>query len=266
MFVQSHASVPWASSLSFSATYKHPTPPLPRPRMASVQVDFEPQLDLSPFMALRPKEPHIYDLYGVLVHVGHSMHSGHYFCFVKAANGHWFLCDDNHVASVGERNVLAQKAYILFYIKQQATARPPPLPSSPGNDSKSPAAAAPTPAELPQQATEAVRKAFDRLRPPIAKAKEASQPQQQEQRQEQEQEQEQHLVAVAAAAPAPATKKRVLEGPEGPAAAQHAEVALERPKAKKHKAGTVPKFAGRTGGDGQVLSEEADYQPPHPAR
>ena len=41
-----------------------------------------------------------YDLYGVLVHQGHSMHSGHYYCFVKAPNGMWNRCDDSTVGQV----------------------------------------------------------------------------------------------------------------------------------------------------------------------
>lgn len=38
-----------------------------------------------------------YDLYGVLVHLGHSVHSGHYYCFVRAGNGMWHKCDDTSV-------------------------------------------------------------------------------------------------------------------------------------------------------------------------
>jgi len=45
--------------------------------------------------------PQSYDLYAVLVHRGHSLHSGHYVCYVKAGNGMWHLCDDHRVAQVG---------------------------------------------------------------------------------------------------------------------------------------------------------------------
>lgn len=47
--------------------------------------------------------PQLYDLYGVLVHHGHSVNSGHYICYVKAANGLWHLADDHRVTSVGEK-------------------------------------------------------------------------------------------------------------------------------------------------------------------
>jgi ubiquitin carboxyl-terminal hydrolase 36/42 len=96
-------------------------------RKISKQVEFDPVLDLSPYMSHRPATPAIYDLYGVLVHQGHSMHSGHYFCFVKGgANGDWHKFDDTRVNLTAERNVLGQSAYILFYIK-----RTPPMVAGP---------------------------------------------------------------------------------------------------------------------------------------
>ena len=56
-------------------------------------------------------------LCGVLVHSGHSVSSGHYTCFVRAGSGLWHGCDDDHVSQVSERVVLAQRAYILFYVR-----------------------------------------------------------------------------------------------------------------------------------------------------
>ncbi len=47
----------------------------------------------------------VYDLYGVLVHQGHSMHSGHYYCFVKAPNGVWNKMDDSTVGQARTRSV-----------------------------------------------------------------------------------------------------------------------------------------------------------------
>ena len=75
------------------------------------KIDFDAALDLAPFLAARAATPVMYDLYAVLVHSGHSVHSGHYYAFVKAANGLWNLCDDASVSPVGERAVLAQRAY-----------------------------------------------------------------------------------------------------------------------------------------------------------
>ncbi|GAB4815062.1 hypothetical protein N2152v2_002108 [Parachlorella kessleri] len=99
----------------------------------SKKVDFGTMLDLSPFMSKRPVVPAVYDLYGVLVHSGHSVHSGHYYCFVRSGTGMWHICDDTNVSQVSERMVLGQKAYILFYIKRS-------LP--PGKSAGRPAAAA----------------------------------------------------------------------------------------------------------------------------
>ena len=49
----------------------------------------------------------MYDLYGVLVHHGHSVHSGHYLSYVRNASGLWHICDDTRVAQVRGREVQA---------------------------------------------------------------------------------------------------------------------------------------------------------------
>jgi ubiquitin carboxyl-terminal hydrolase 36/42 len=126
-----------------------------RGHKVSKRVDFDTQLDLGPFMtshlqrrhhhhihkhkhhhhhqqqqqhADSPHQHHhhhghhvpvMYDLYAVLVHHGHSLHSGHYVAFVKAGNGIWHHCDDHRVAQVSERMVEGQQAYILFYVRRQ---------------------------------------------------------------------------------------------------------------------------------------------------
>ena len=63
-------------------------------------MDFDLELDLGPYMSERPWQPALYDLYAVLVHSGHSVHSGHYYAYVRAPNGIWHICDDTHVAQV----------------------------------------------------------------------------------------------------------------------------------------------------------------------
>ena len=65
-----------------------------------MQVDFETELDLRPYMSKRRKDPQPYTLYGVLVHAGHSVHSGHYYAYIKAPNGLWHHLDDNQVSQV----------------------------------------------------------------------------------------------------------------------------------------------------------------------
>ncbi|XP_039900296.1 ubiquitin carboxyl-terminal hydrolase 42-like [Simochromis diagramma] len=62
-------------------------------------------------------EPQLYRLYAVLVHSELSCHAGHYFCYIKASNGHWFQMNDSSVSVSDIRTVLNQQAYVLFYIK-----------------------------------------------------------------------------------------------------------------------------------------------------
>ena len=80
----------------------------------TLQVDFETELDLAPFMSNRRGPPQPYSLYGVLVHSGHSVHSGHYFAFVKAPNGLWHQLDDNHVSQVGQHVPLSLLTSLLL--------------------------------------------------------------------------------------------------------------------------------------------------------
>ena len=37
---------------------------------------------------------HLYELYGVIVHQGRSIASGHYICFIKNSNDMWYEMDD----------------------------------------------------------------------------------------------------------------------------------------------------------------------------
>lgn len=38
-----------------------------------------------------------YYLYAVLVHIGVSSGSGHYYCFIRSTGDSWFKCDDSKV-------------------------------------------------------------------------------------------------------------------------------------------------------------------------
>jgi ubiquitin carboxyl-terminal hydrolase 36/42 len=108
-------------------------------RKISKPVSFEETLDLGAAMSRR--QPAVYDLYGVLVHQGHSMHSGHYYCFVKGAGGEWHKCDDQRVHTTSLRSVLGQHPYMLFYIRRQPGA-PSPAPAPQGRNAFGPAQAA----------------------------------------------------------------------------------------------------------------------------
>ena len=84
-------------------------------------VAFGATLDATPALtaaarAERGGAPAIYDLVGVLVHHGSSTNLGHYFSFVKAADGGWRRMDDEVVENVAWATVTQQQAYMLFYI------------------------------------------------------------------------------------------------------------------------------------------------------
>ena len=49
------------------------------------------------------------------MHRGESVHSGHYYCHIKAASGVWYTLDDDQVSQVSTKSVLNEQAYLLFY-------------------------------------------------------------------------------------------------------------------------------------------------------
>lgn len=51
-----------------------------------------------------------YKLYGVLVHLGHTSHSGHYYSYVRAPNDTWYKADDQRVRKLNIR-ILRFKNY-----------------------------------------------------------------------------------------------------------------------------------------------------------
>ncbi|KAM0918434.1 hypothetical protein ACQ4PT_008968 [Festuca glaucescens] len=83
------------------------------------KVDFQPVLDLEPFVSDSKGADYKYSLYGVLVHAGWSTQSGHYYCYVRTSSGMWHNLDDNQVRQVCEADVLKQKAYMLFYVRDR---------------------------------------------------------------------------------------------------------------------------------------------------
>ena len=84
-------------------------------------VEYPTSLDITGAMSdANPKARGVekYSLFAVLVHAGGSMHSGHYYCYVKAATGVWYEMDDEGVSATSERTALNQKAYLLFYARE----------------------------------------------------------------------------------------------------------------------------------------------------
>ncbi|XP_032303630.1 ubiquitin carboxyl-terminal hydrolase 42 isoform X2 [Coturnix japonica] len=82
------------------------------------EVKYPEYLDLRAYMSQSIGEPLLYALYAVLVHSGVSTHTGHYFCFIKAADGLWYQMNDATVVRSNIKTVLSQQAYVLFYIRR----------------------------------------------------------------------------------------------------------------------------------------------------
>ncbi|KAM3578273.1 Ubiquitin carboxyl-terminal hydrolase 36 [Umbelopsis sp. WA50703] len=85
----------------------------------SKHIEFPERLDISPFMSQTTrKTARPYELYGVLVHMGGGCHSGHYYAYVKNANGKWYCMDDDDVRPVSIQTVMRERAYMLFYTQE----------------------------------------------------------------------------------------------------------------------------------------------------
>ncbi|KAL3238848.1 hypothetical protein MRX96_021876 [Rhipicephalus microplus] len=80
-------------------------------------VSYPEHLELRPYMSDKHGDPVTYRLNAVLVHLGASCNSGHYFCFVRNSNGSWYCMDDSRVHQVSLGHVLNQQAYVLFYVR-----------------------------------------------------------------------------------------------------------------------------------------------------
>ena len=55
-----------------------------------------------------------YKLVAVVVHIGGSLSSGHYVCYIKR-NGLWYCADDAHIKECTTFEATIQQAYLLFY-------------------------------------------------------------------------------------------------------------------------------------------------------
>ncbi|EIW82289.1 cysteine proteinase [Coniophora puteana RWD-64-598 SS2] len=80
-------------------------------------IHYDEHLALQPAMSEGSFGPS-YTLYGVICHAGGGPNSGHYYAYIKSANGQWYEMNDDMVApskvAVGVKN-----AYILFYMRDK---------------------------------------------------------------------------------------------------------------------------------------------------
>ena len=54
-------------------------------------IQFPETLSLKPYVADKTSEPLVYDLQGMVIHMGSGCSCGHYFSYVKNSNNSWFL-------------------------------------------------------------------------------------------------------------------------------------------------------------------------------
>ena len=75
-------------------------------------------LNLSKYVVGYNNKSYIYDLYGICNHIG-GVNGGHYYSFVKNANGKWYNFNDTNVSEIKNVEQLkTNKAYCFFYRKK----------------------------------------------------------------------------------------------------------------------------------------------------
>ena len=79
-------------------------------------IAFEPKLTIP--VGSDAKETVSYQLTGIVVHHGGSVHSGHYVAYIRSPNGTWYEMNDATVTSVSIQKVQSQQAYICFYTQE----------------------------------------------------------------------------------------------------------------------------------------------------
>ncbi|EGR34476.1 hypothetical protein IMG5_010250 [Ichthyophthirius multifiliis] len=78
---------------------------------------FAPTINLKKYSTNQKDQ--IYDLYGILIHVGHDLNYGHYYCYTKSPNKQWYCMNDSSVNQVSFQEVQNEKAFLLFYSKRE---------------------------------------------------------------------------------------------------------------------------------------------------
>lgn len=79
-------------------------------------VNYDERISLTPYMSEGQYGPS-YTLYGVICHAGGGPNSGHYYAFIKGADGSWFEMNDESVSPYRGPAVRIKNAYILFYMR-----------------------------------------------------------------------------------------------------------------------------------------------------
>ena len=81
-------------------------------------VDFQPFLKLAPYLSPIKHDETVqpfYRLYGVVVHSGFGVQSGHYFAYISRKVGDWFYASDSFIKPSEWDEVKKSCPYLLFY-------------------------------------------------------------------------------------------------------------------------------------------------------
>lgn len=90
------------------------------------RVTFPENLNLTPYMSGNDDGTDLYSLYAVVVHLDmlNASFFGHYICYIKDFEGHWYRIDDCKVSNVEVDEVLSQGAYMLLYSRRSPRKKP----------------------------------------------------------------------------------------------------------------------------------------------
>jgi len=81
-------------------------------------VDFQPFLKLEPYLSPIKRDENsqpFYRLYGVVVHSGFGVQSGHYIAYISRKMGDWFYASDSNIRPSDWDEVKKCRPYLLFY-------------------------------------------------------------------------------------------------------------------------------------------------------
>jgi Ubiquitin carboxyl-terminal hydrolase len=76
-------------------------------------------LDMTSYLRTSSPQEELYDLFGVVEHVGRQMDGGHYVAYIRGKDSHgadcWWKCNDGKCWIVTDEMVSSAQAYIWFY-------------------------------------------------------------------------------------------------------------------------------------------------------
>lgn len=85
---------------------------------------FPEVLILDPYMQQKPDKPALYNLHAVLVHSGEGGKGGHYWNYVKLADGDWMCFNDEEVSRAAQKEAIDDRfggtacAYGIIYVRE----------------------------------------------------------------------------------------------------------------------------------------------------